>query len=47
MKTTFPFCRRKGRLTAALRNIAFWTAISLSAVFLSGVYEWLDTLPLN
>lgn len=38
---------RKRGVKAVLRDIAFWTAVSLAVVCLSRLHEWLDSIMLN
>ncbi|WP_164704911.1 hypothetical protein [Cupriavidus necator] len=44
MKATSQTQGSKKRLTEILRDIAFWIAVSLGVVCLSGLYEWLDSM---
>jgi hypothetical protein len=35
---------RKHRLATLLCDIAFWLAVALGVICLSGLYEWLDSM---
>jgi hypothetical protein len=47
MKATYQTQDRRRRVTTVLRDIAFWIAVSLGGICLSGLYEWLDSMTLN